>query len=394
MHLDEIVPRLLGRPLVDDPFPLYDELRAASPARREPSGMWFLTGYAPCDAWLRDPRVRPDAGHAAAGSGPRAQLLADMFSFDEGGDHARKRGVVAAAFTAAAGAARRHDIDATVERLLDGLDGEVDLDDSFAAALPVEVTSDLLGLPTALRAHCLAWVEAMTSANQPGTMADLAHAADVAAVSMLEVGDDLLARAPRDGQGVLSLIAAAQDAGIIDLDEAIATIVLVMAAGFDTTRYTIVGVIDHLTRDADAWERARSLALAPGGLPDNAVEEMLRHQGPIHGALARVAHTDVALGDVVIPAGEPVVAMVAAANRDPAVFTDPHALVLDRRAKRSLSFGAGPHHCLGAFLARDEIAAAVGGLLRRQPTLEVLAPPQPRGSFNVRGPRGLTVRLT
>jgi cytochrome P450 len=97
-------------------------------------------------------------------------------------------------------------------------------------------------------------------------------------------------------------------------------------------------------------------------------------------------------GEVTVPAGEPVVAMVAAASRDPSAYADPDALDIGRRGPRALGFGAGPHYCIGFALAKHEVNHAVSAVLRRYPSLQIVEPPGSKGSFNVRGPAGLRVR--
>jgi cytochrome P450 len=166
-----------------------------------------------------------------------------------------------------------------------------------------------------------------------------------------------------------------------------------MAAGFETTRYTITGGLIALAKRPDQWDIARRQVREEGGLSNDATEELLRHQGPIHGAIARTSRVDEDFGDAVVPAGEAVVAMVAAANRDPSVFDRPDELDITRTGRRPLSFGAGLHFCLGAFVARDEIRLAVGGVLRRFDELELLDPTTTKGSFNVRGPKGLRAKV-
>ena len=102
------------------------------------------------------------------------------------------------------------------------------------------------------------------------------------------------------------------------------------------------------------------------------MEELLRHQGPIHGAIPRLSRPAQAFGDAVIPAGELVVAMVAAGNRDPSVFADPDVLDVDQPGRRPLALGAGIHYCLGAALAKQEISHAVSAVLTEFPHLEVM----------------------
>src|SRR5437879_1155656 len=139
----------MGRPLVDDPFPLYHELRDIDPVHQEPNGMWYLTRFADCDRVYRSTGFgHPDADtHHAGMPGRRATLLSLMFSFDDPPVHTRRRGLVADPFTAAETARYRPRTQALVDELLDSIvpGAEVDLDAVLSARLPVLVTCELLG---------------------------------------------------------------------------------------------------------------------------------------------------------------------------------------------------------------------------------------------------------
>jgi cytochrome P450 len=400
---NEIMATLMGRPLVDDPFPLYHELRRADPVHREPNGIWYVTRFGDCDRVFRSPSFGHGDGqtHHMGEAGRRATLLSLMFSFDDPPTHTRKRGLVAEPFSAAESNAYRTRTHELVDLLLDPIERgqEIDLDVALSARLPVLVTCELLGIPEADRDNCVGWVEMLTSSNQPvltgesaaQILADADEAADKAAEYFLWL---LRERAERPTDDILSQLAPlALEGDRFTPDEIAATLVLLMAAGFETTRYTITGGLLALAQHPDQWDLARRQVRDEGGLSNDATEELLRHQGPIHGAIARTSQVDEDFGDAVIPAGEAVVAMVAAANRDPSVFDRPDELDVTRTGRRPLSFGAGLHFCLGAFLARDEIRLAVGGVLRRFDKLELLEPPATKGSFNVRGPKGLRVKV-
>jgi cytochrome P450 PksS len=215
-----------------------------------------------------------------------------------------------------------------------------------------------------------------------------------AAESLVDYFGELLERTDSTGAtgSVIETVSAACESGAMDLEEVVATLVLLMAAGFETTRYTITGGIIALVENREQWALAQRQVADAGTISAAAVEEMLRHQGPIHGALPRVAVEPLRFGDTEIPAGEPVVSMVAAASRDPAAYDDPDALRIDRRGPRALGFGAGPHYCLGFALAKHEVNHAISTVLRRFPELHIVEPPGSKGSFNVRGPAGLRVR--
>ena len=397
----EIIGVLMGRPLVADPYPLYEELREIAPVHREPNGLWYLTRYADCERVLRAASFgHGGEAHHAGAAGRRQQLLSLMFSYDDPPEHTRKRALVAPPFSAAATARHRPRVAELVDELLDPIATgvEVDLDDAVSARLPVLVTCELLGIPPEDRDRCIGWIELLTSSNQPvltgpgseQMLEDADTAADDAASYFLQL---LHRRAADPRDDILSELAPlALEAGQYTPDEIAATVLLLMAAGFETTRYTITGGLLALAQRPEQWRLAREQVQRHGALDANAFEELLRHQGPIHGALARRSTSVETLDDIEIPAGEGVVAMLAAANRDPLVYDRPDALDLAREERRPLSFGAGVHYCLGASLARDEILLTVGAVVARFDGLEVLEAPATKGSFNVRGPKGLRVR--
>jgi cytochrome P450 len=393
----------MGRPLVADPFPLYEELRRTDPVHREENGVWYLTRYDDFERVMKSTAFghggehdAPMGGRGGDGESLTTSLVSLMFSHDDPPEHTRKRGRVSAVFSPAAIDTYAHRIDGLVGSLVDDFADEtdVDLDARLSARLPVLVTCEFLGIPDADQQRCAAWVEAITSSNQPVVPRELRALADKAAEDAYGYFAGLLKlREMRPRQDMISLLAR----GGSDPDavrEAVATLVLIMAAGFETTRYTITGGISELARRPDQWRRAQAQVAEGGKVSDDTVEELLRHQGPIHGAIPRVSRRPEEFGDRVIPAGEPVVAMVAAANRDPDVFDAPDRVDIDRTGRRPLSFGAGIHYCLGASLAKHEIRDAVSAVVRRFPRLQVKEVAAPKGSFNVRGPSRLRVSLT
>lgn len=393
----ELIAQLMGRPLVDDPFPLYAQLRHLAPVHREADGFWYLTRHRDCEALFRSARFGHHGyhghhGHEAARSdAARAQLVGRMFSFVDPPSHTAKRAVFAAPFTVAASESYKPVIEAKVARLLDdaGRGGRLDVD-AIASGLPVQVTCELLGIPAADHERCVAWVEAMTSVNQPVPVSELEAHANAAAVATIEYFGELLAQRRLDPQPDM-LTHVAQHPTAMPDDERIANIVMLMAAGFETTRYTIAGGIIALIEHPEQLAAARVQIERRGLLTDATIEELLRHQGPIHAALPRRSLGDERFGDVVIPKGEPVVAMVAAANRDPHAYPEPDRLDLERVGPRPLAFGHGPHYCLGAFLAKHEINIAVSRLLQRFDSLGPVIASSVKGSFNVRGATGVMV---
>jgi cytochrome P450 len=392
----ELIAQLMGRPLVADPFPLYQELREIDPVHREENGVWYLTRYADCERVLRS----NEFGHyglgdrlvAEAGESLSMKLVALMFSHDDPPVHTRKRGAVAGVFSPRVIEGYGKRVAVLLQVLLDELAGEdhVDLDQRLSARLPVLVTCEFLGIPDQDQDECVRWVEAITSSNQPVVPPDLRATADAAADEACRYFAGLLElRRARPRQDLISELAQAG----MGPEEAVATLVLLMAAGFETTRYTISGGLAELAGRPAQWAGATRQVEEHGLITSDAVEELLRHQGPIHGAIPRLSRQPQTFGDTVIPAGELVVAVVAAGNRDPDVFTEPDELDVDQPGRRALSLGAGAHYCLGAALAKQEIGHAVSTVLNSFPHLRVVETPTLKGSFNVRGPGSLVVSL-
>jgi cytochrome P450 len=193
---------------------------------------------------------------------------------------------------------------------------------------------------------------------------------------------------PRDD--LLSALVTAEEGGErLSWEELLTTIILLFLAGHETTVNLIGNGALALLRHPGELERLRR----EPALDASAVEELLRYDSPVH-VTARIATTDLEVGGTPVAEGEQVVVLVAAANRDPAVFPDPDRLDLGRPDNRHLSFSAGTHYCLGAALARLEGEVALGRLARRFPHLE-LADPDPtyRDHLVLRGLRALPLKL-
>jgi pimeloyl-[acyl-carrier protein] synthase len=185
----------------------------------------------------------------------------------------------------------------------------------------------------------------------------------------------------------LRLIAAADQGYPLSEEELVGMAVLLAVAGHETTTHLIGNGVLALLRHSDELSRFRT---EPGLLP-SAVEELARYDGPVQRTW-RITTTVVELGGRAVPAGALVVAVLGAANRDPARFPEPDRLDLSRTDNAHLAFGAGVHHCLGVTLARLETAIAIGTLLRRMPRLRLATEtPEWRGSSLVRGLPALPV---
>ncbi len=359
----------LGDPaVVRDPFTAYGRAREQGAVARLVTpgfgSMWAVTRHAEARELLADPRfeindksyLRPDVPE---------HCLRYMRTMSEmnGAEHARLRRLVSPAFTARRAAAFRPRITARVDALLDALPtatGEpVDLLEHVARPLPMDVICDLVGIAEQDRqawrdfgvaiaaGHGQAFAEAV-----PAIMRDA-----VAAVA---------SRADSPGADLLSELIGihAGDADRLSEDELVTLVWHLLLAG-QTPTNLITNAVEALLTHPDQLAALR----ADASLISAAVEELTRWCGPQLLSVPRYAREDVEIMGVRIPAGEPVTAALACANRDPRVFTDPERLDILRPPSRAahLGYGHGPHFCLGAALARVQTEEALSGLLRRFP---------------------------
>ncbi len=351
---------------------------------RLPGGVhgWLVTGQTEIRQVLADPRVVRRSGFSG---GPYADDLppgvaAGLFRHMLGAnppDHGRLRRLVAAAFTRRRVEAMAPRIQQITDGLLDSLptDGPVDLVEALAAPLPVRVIGDLLGVPEAdfprFRTHTRPLVTGVLAGRGPYVDA---------AVGMLDLLRELVVRHRADpGDDLLSALVAARDgatgegrADRLDEDELTSVGFLLLAAGHETT----VNLIANGTYALLTHPDQRALLRARPDLLPAAVEELLRHDGPLNVTLPYVTTAPVPVGDVTIPAGEAVLAALVAAGRDRTRVAHPERLDLARTDGAHVAFGHGIHHCLGAPLARLEGRIALGALLARFPHLRLAAAPE------------------
>ncbi|GAA2906759.1 cytochrome P450 family protein [Nonomuraea rubra] len=394
--LNEMLPGYEG--LVADPYPAYADLRASGAPRLVTmrSGLygWLVTRYDDARAALADPRLSKDPRHAPAdwreaGRGrpleDRSGLGTHLLTTDPP-EHTRLRRVVSGFFTPRRLARLRPGIESAARTLAAGLSPGADLVGDFASPLQSGVICDVLGVPAADRTDFQRWTAAVVS-SEPGEpdARPAALRALGAYVSGLAEGKR---RAPGDDV-ISAMIAAADDGDRLGEDELLSMIFLLLVAGYETT-VGLVGLGTYtLLRHPSALEQLR----ARPELIEQAVEELLRHDSPVELATWRFTLEPVEIGGVVLPAGQPLLVALAAANRDPLRFADPDRPDLTRQDNAHLSFGHGPHYCLGALLARLVGRAALAEVVRL-PGLALAVPVERlrwRASLTVRGPRELPV---
>ena len=362
-----------------DPYPFYTAVQSAGRLVETPFGGFILTRHADVFSVLRDARFSSNSRHQAGypqfvelakqvGLGDARELFERVMLFADPPDHTRLRRIVNKAFTARAVEEMRPRIAAIVDRMLDGVaaDGGADLVEALAFPLPVTVISEMLGVPLEDHELLRAWTAEAVKALDPSDDIMALFPAAQAMREMRVYFDDLVERRRDDaGTDLLSALIAAEDEGErLSREELLDTAILLYGAGHETTVNLISGGALNLLRHPAELRRLRD----DPSLITSAVEELLRFGPPVQ-LTARIATADVELADQPVSQGTEVVALIAAANRDPDVFDDPERLDIGRPDNRHLSFGGGIHHCLGAPLARIEAQEALGGLVRRFPGL-------------------------
>ncbi|WP_406197958.1 cytochrome P450 [Kitasatospora sp. NBC_01560] len=363
-----------------DPYPLYARAHELGPAAPAGPGTVLAVGYAAADRVLRDPAFAPEdvEGSAlrdlAVARHSSVTLLGRSILQRSAADHARVRSLIASSFNARRVAALRPAVGAAVGRLLDdmaelGADGSpVDFMDAFAFRLPVEVICELLGVPARDRRPFRGLAGSLTAALELVQDLDELTAADEAADELSGYFTALVAERlarPRDDL-VSDLARTAVDApGRISGAELLANLVLLLVAGFETTTNLLGNGLALLLHHPQAMDGLRTGALDPALFTD----EVLRHDSPVQLTTRIATAHGLRVAGVPAPAGSLVLVLLAAANRDPARYDRPEVFDPGRTDSLPLSFGGGPHFCLGSRLARLEAELAVPALLDRFPRL-------------------------
>lgn len=391
--------------VITNPYPWLRALRDSDPVHwSERLGGWVLTRYDDIRRSLRDPRLssdrmRPFFAHLPEASRAELRDLGDHMAlwavFNDPPDHTRLRGLMNRAFTSNAVAALRPRIASIVENLVNGLiaqGGEADFIDGFAYPLPATVIAALLGVPLEDVDKLKRWSDdlgsfVLTSRLSPDKYT---RANDAIQEMNAYFGHLVAARRERPEDDVASALAAAAERGdFLNRDELVAACVLLLFAGHETTTHLLGNGLLALLQHPEQLQRLRQAGDDQSRVAA-AVEEMLRWDGPSL-AQVRIAAEDYPVGGKVIGKGERIFQMLAAANRDPAVFAAPDEFDIRRGDNRHLAFGFGIHFCLGAPLARLEGQIAFPILLRRLKTIELAATPDWSDSIVVRGLNSLRI---
>jgi cytochrome P450 len=390
---------LLKEEVRADPYPLYRRLQDESPVHWDPYlHAWVVTRYddvADVMAQFRSARTASPERMTELGLErlrPIARVMTRQMLFADPPDHRRLRRLASIAFTPAKVGRLRVQMQQLADGLIDrlGPGGYVELMEGFANPFPAIVMAEMLGLPTDDHSKLTRWSEdfAEMLGNFQGSPDRTAPVLQSLA-AMIGYFQDAVGRdSGPASEGLINEMAAAGEAGLLSDEEVVANLIVTMVGGLQTTTNLIGNGMLTLLREGRALEALR-------GHPERvplAVEELLRYESPVQHT-ARLAPPGASIAGQEIAEGQAVIAVIGAANRDPARFTDPDALDLERENNRHLAFGWGAHFCVGAPLARLEAQIAFETILRRWSHIEL----DPAWSMSWRpnlGLRGLnTLRL-
>jgi cytochrome P450 len=370
-----------------DPYPLFKELRENDPMHFSPLGFWVATRYDDVRAILMD-RTNFGQGDFIQNIrlfyGPEFDVLShsayrwlsEIFLYQDPPRHTRVRGLVTQALTARRILEMRPRVQAIADRLLDAVvdQGRMEVIHQFGYRFPTLVMCDMLGLSPEEASD-----DVLAALNQ--AIADSFVVFEMRAFSEEELGlanrqmdflQDFFGRVfatrrlnPRDDLAT-DLCNAKDELGPLT-DHEMATVAIgLFGAGFETTAHMIGNGLLSLARFPDQWAKL----VSNPELASSATEEVLRYESSLVGT-NRTAFCDTEVGGKMVRAGERILTLVAAANRDPAIFDQPDRFDIERKGPRHLSFGGGIHFCVGAELARLEGEIALTALVRRLPGLTI-----------------------
>ena len=379
----------------DEAHAIIREARLQAPIAIGPHGPELLT-YELVHAALRDQRLRVPQGMFLASqgitSGPLWDRIATSLISLDGDAHHRLRRLVSKAFTPRATARLRTTVIDVINELVDRhtLDGRCEVVTDIARQYPIPIICALLGAPSEDWQLFSDWTDDIFKAFSWNVAAEMpvilaaweeldAYIDDMVAHRRHALTDDLISE----------LIRAEDDGDRLSADELRMLVAGLLMAGTDTTRNQLAASVHVLCDHPDQW----ALLGRHPELAANAVEETMRHS-PIAFATLRTAVEDVEIAGVMIPAGTLVIANTGAANRDPAVYDDPDRLDITRAdAPAMQTFGAGMHYCLGANLARLELAEALTVMAQRMPNARRTGPAPWKPLTAISGPATLPIEF-
>jgi cytochrome P450 len=378
-----------------DPFPIYRALREHEPVKRFADGSVLLTRYADCEYVYKNPLLFNSDKHAEFkpkyGDTPLYEHHTTSLVFNDAPLHTRVRRLIMGALSPKAVLQMQPALAALVDGLLDNLarkaaaQGAVDLVEDFAAAIPIKVIGNLLGVPRHERAPLREWSLAILGALEPVLRPEVAERGNRAVREFLAYLEGLVAdrRAkPGDPQRdvLTNLIQGAPDGERLSEKELLHNCIFLLNAGHETTTNLIANGLVALARHPDQKQRL----IDEPGLIKPAIEEILRFESSNQLGNRRTTQA-VQVGGVALPQGCSITLCIGAANRDPAQFSEPETFDIGRTPNRHLAFGSGVHQCVGMGLARLEGEIALSRFVARFPGYTLLGTPVRAARARFRG---------
>ena len=378
---------LTSSAFIEDPYPTYEQLRRKDPVHRmRLIEAWALTRYKDVQDVLADHKRFTNAERNYDYMQYRTFLDLDP------PDHTRLRGLVSKAFTPRAVRELGPRIQELVDELLDAVAGEnrIDLISDFAFPLPVIVIAEMLGVPAQDRARFREWSDDIALSVNPLLDGEQIKRVRQATEELFDYFEGIIEQrrqAPRNDM-ISALLAAEEEGDKLTHEELLSTLMLLLVAGNETTRNLIGNGMLALLKNPAQLQRLRDHP----ELLDSAINELLRYDSPVQ-IDARNAIDDVEIGGKRIAAGQRILAIVGAANRDPQAFASPDKLDIGRNEVSHLSFGRGIHYCLGSPLAILEGRIAFTSLLARFPSMRLASQPVFKEQIVLRGVEELWVEI-
>ena len=390
---------------LQDPYPVYANLRAEGPIHHVQFNgpRWALVGHLECSTLLRDPRLASSGRIRTVLLQLPADVRSEFATLErmldmwmlllDAPQHTRLRKLMNKGFAPGVVAALRDQVAAIVDEMVGPLAQaeQIDIVRDVAYPLPVRVIAQMLGMPTAMQEQCIDWTNAIAYLFGSPITVDTARAAQDAANALTCFFREIVTDRRRNkGNDLISLLIDIEEDGeALTEEELYAQCVMLLFGGHETTRNLIGNGMYTLLKNPQAMTEIRDNP----EIIRTAVEELLRYESPVQ-FISRVAKEAIEVADVHIQAGENIMFLLGAANRDPRQFEGPDRLNLRRLKNDHLSFGAGVHFCIGNLLARLEGQVAILKLLQKFPrTRLTVERPEWAPNFAIRGLKTLSVAV-
>jgi cytochrome P450 len=395
--LDERLANFLSDPAVRrDPYPFYRALREQDPVHQAPDGIWWVTNYEGCLHLIRDRRWTHQnpatLNENPEPAGRARKMVGRMILFRDPPDHTRLRTLLGRGFMRIAAEEKREQFRAHILEILEhaAAKGLIDFREQVARLIPIYMICDVLGLPQAHYEDLVRWANQYASMLSVAITPEMEHEADAGFAEFVEYLTPILdgcRRSPKDD--LLSAWVQAEDKGVLQPNEVASFCLFTFTGGQMTTTLLMTNALYTLLRFPDQWQRL----IADPSLKESAVEEILRFESSSRSFVPRWAREDIELCGRTIRAGEMVIGLESAANRDPARFTDPDTFDIGRKDNLHIGFGGGLHVCPGQFVARVETQELLAAIAQRYPATVIEGKFDWLSDWIVRGLDSLPVRL-